>query len=62
MTGFGGAAAQFSQQSTEGSSMEADVAKVKETMLGNWESNRLGGAAEQKSGPARSSVLSQARL
>jgi len=38
MTGFGGAAAQSPSNQPKASGMEADVAKVKETMLGNLES------------------------
>jgi hypothetical protein len=38
MTGFGGAAAQSPSNQARTSGMEADVAKVKEAMLGNWES------------------------
>jgi hypothetical protein len=37
-TGFGGAAAQSASNQPRTSAMEADVAKVKEAMLGNWES------------------------
>jgi hypothetical protein len=38
MTGFGGAAAQSSGNQTRASGMEADVAKLKQALLGNWES------------------------
>jgi hypothetical protein len=38
MTGFGGAVAQSPGNQPKASAMEADVAKVKEAMLGNWES------------------------
>ncbi len=38
MTGFGGAAAQSPNNQPRASGMEADVAKIKQTMLGNWES------------------------
>jgi hypothetical protein len=38
MTGFGGATAQSSSNRPEASGMEADVTKIKEAMLGNWES------------------------
>jgi hypothetical protein len=38
MTGFGGAAAQSPSNQPRASAMEADVAKIKEAMLGNWES------------------------
>jgi hypothetical protein len=38
MTGCGGAAAQSPSNQPRASGMEADVAKVKEAMLGNWES------------------------
>jgi hypothetical protein len=38
MTGLGGAAAQSPSNQPKASDMEADVAKVKEAMLGNWES------------------------
>ena len=38
MAGFGGAAAQSPSNQPKASAMEADVAKVKEAMLGNWES------------------------
>jgi hypothetical protein len=38
MTGFGGAAAQSPGNQPKASAMEADLAKVKEAMLGNWES------------------------
>jgi hypothetical protein len=38
MTGFGGAAAQSSGNQTRASGMEADVAKIKQALLGNWES------------------------
>jgi hypothetical protein len=38
MTGFGGAAAQSPSNQPRASGMEADVTKVKEAMLGNWES------------------------
>src|SRR2546430_13728331 len=38
MTGCGGAAAQSPSNQPRSSGMEADVAKVKEAMLGNWES------------------------
>src|SRR6266576_3115915 len=38
MTGFGGAAAQSPSNQPRSSGMEADVARVKEAMLGNWES------------------------
>ena len=38
MTGFGGAAAQSPSNQPRASGMEADATKVKEAMLGNWES------------------------
>jgi hypothetical protein len=38
MTGVGGAAAQSPSNQPKASAMEADVAKVKQAMLGNWES------------------------
>jgi hypothetical protein len=38
MTGFGGAAAQSPGNQPRARAMEADVAKVKAAMLGNWES------------------------
>jgi hypothetical protein len=38
MTGCGGAAAQSPSNQPRASGMEADVEKVKESMLGNWES------------------------
>jgi hypothetical protein len=38
MTGFGGAAAQSPSNQQKASAMEADVAKIKEAMRGNWES------------------------
>ncbi len=38
MTGFGGAAAQSASNQPRASGMEPDVAKVREAMLGNWES------------------------
>src|SRR5258708_1266439 len=38
MTGFGGAAAQSPSNQPKASAMEADVAKIKQAMLGNWES------------------------
>jgi hypothetical protein len=38
VTGFGGAAAQSLNNQPRASGMEADVAKIKEAMLGNWES------------------------
>jgi hypothetical protein len=38
MGAFGGAAAQFSSNQPRASGMETDTAKVKEAMLGNWES------------------------
>jgi hypothetical protein len=38
MTGFGGAAAQSPGNQPRAGGMEADLAKVKEAMLGNWES------------------------
>ncbi|MDT5029810.1 MAG: hypothetical protein QOE61_7070 [Micromonosporaceae bacterium] len=38
ITGFGGAAAQSPSNQPKASGMEADVAKVKQAMLGNWES------------------------
>jgi hypothetical protein len=38
MAGFGGAAAQSASNQPRANDMELDVAKVKETMLGNWES------------------------
>jgi hypothetical protein len=38
MTGLGGAAAQSPSNQPKASGMEADVAKVKQAMLGNWES------------------------
>jgi hypothetical protein len=38
MTGFGGAAAQSPSNQPRASGMEADVTKIKEAMLGNWES------------------------
>ena len=38
MTGFGGAAAQSPSNQPKASGMEADVTKIKEAMLGNWES------------------------
>jgi hypothetical protein len=38
MTGFGGAAAQSPINQPKSSGMEADLAKVREAMLGNWES------------------------
>ena len=38
MTGFGGAAAQSPSSQPRASGMEPDVTKIKEAMLGNWES------------------------
>jgi hypothetical protein len=38
MTGFGSAVAQPSSSRPEASGMETDVAKIKQAMLGNWES------------------------
>jgi hypothetical protein len=38
MTGFGGAAAQSTSNQPRAGGMEAEVAKVKQAMLGNWES------------------------
>jgi hypothetical protein len=38
MTGFGGAMAQSPSNQPRASGMEADVAKIKQAMLGNWES------------------------
>jgi hypothetical protein len=38
MTGFGGAAAQSPSNKPRANGMEADLAKVKEAMLGDWES------------------------
>src|SRR6201990_3733743 len=38
MTGAGGAAAQSSSNQSKASGMEADVTKIKQAMLGNWES------------------------
>ena len=38
VTGFGGATAQSPNNQTKASGMEAEVAKVKEAMVGNWES------------------------
>jgi hypothetical protein len=38
MTGFGGAAAQSAGNQPRASAMETDVAKIKEALLGNWES------------------------
>jgi hypothetical protein len=38
MTGFGGAAAQSPGNQPRANGMEADLAKVREAMLGNWES------------------------
>ena len=38
ITAFGGAAAQSTSNQPKASAMEADVAKVKQAMLGNWES------------------------
>src|ERR1700757_1601344 len=38
MAGLGGAAAQSPSNQPRTSGMEADIAKVKEAMLGNWES------------------------
>ncbi len=38
MTGFGGAAAQSPSNQPRASGMEADVTKIKQAMLGNWES------------------------
>jgi hypothetical protein len=38
MTGFGGAAAQSPGNQTRASAMEADIAKIRQAMLGNWES------------------------
>ena len=38
MTGFGGAAAQSPSNQPRASGMEADIAKIKQAMLGNWES------------------------
>ena len=38
MTGFGGAAAQSPGNQPKASGMETDLAKVKEAMIGNWES------------------------
>jgi len=38
MTGFGGAAAQSPSNQPKASAMEVDLAKVKQAMLGNWES------------------------
>ena len=38
MTGFGGVAAQSPNNQPSASGMEADAAKIKEAMLGNWES------------------------
>jgi hypothetical protein len=37
-TGFGGAAAQSTSNQRRANSMELDVVKIKEAMLGNWES------------------------
>ena len=37
-TGFGGAAAQSPSNQPRASGMEAEIAKIKEAMLGNWES------------------------
>jgi len=38
MTGIGAAAAQSSSNQSKASGMEADVTKIKQAMLGNWES------------------------
>ena len=38
MTGFGGATAQSPNNQPKASGMEADVTKIKQAMLGNWES------------------------
>ena len=38
MTGFGEAAAQSPSNQARAGNMETDVAKIKEAMLGNWES------------------------
>jgi len=38
MTGFGGAAAQSPSNQPKASGMETDVTKIREAMLGNWES------------------------
>ena len=38
MTGIGGAAAQSPSNQPKASGMEADVTKIKQAMLGNWES------------------------
>jgi hypothetical protein len=38
MTGFGGAAAQSSGNQTKASSMETDVTKINQALLGSWES------------------------
>jgi hypothetical protein len=38
MTGFGGAAAQSAGNQPGASAMETDVAKIKQALLGNWES------------------------
>ena len=38
MTGFGGAAAQSTTNQTRASGMETDLAKIKQAMLGSWES------------------------
>jgi type IV secretory pathway VirB2 component (pilin) len=46
---FGGTAARSPSNQARASGMETDVAKVKETMLGNWESkHRPGDTAEQE--------------
>ena len=37
-TGFGGAAAQAPSNQPRTSGMETDVTKIKQAMLGNWES------------------------
>jgi hypothetical protein len=38
VTGFGGAAAQSTTNQLKASGMETDIAKIKQAMLGNWES------------------------
>ncbi len=38
VTGYGGAAAQSPSNQPKASGMEADLTKIKEAMLGNWES------------------------
>ena len=64
MAGFGEAAAQSPINQPRTSAMEADLTKIKEAMLGSWESiaPELRPSASKNAGRLPQTVLSQARL